>query len=167
MWALRSQLCGCQLLQLPHTLAHTGSLGAGQLAAVDRDGPLLPPGGHCHYGSSFWASSAWGPLSPAQVVGTSRLLGAPCPPLAWSFSHLTGPGDGEPGQEMPGLHLRASLQEGSCHPWHCITCSTWEHRQPSQLSHRRGLPVGPSHSVTWFISNIQMYSSLGTPSLRG
>lgn len=106
--------------------------------------------------------------SPAQVVGTSRMLGASCPPLAWSFSHLTGPGDGKPGQEMPGLHLRASPQEGSCHPWHCITCSMWEPRQPSQLSHHRSLPVAPvTLSPGSSATSKRIPPSLGPPRLRG
>lgn len=162
----RSQLCGCQLLQLPHTLAHTGS--------------RCWPVGCC---GQRWSSAApWWPLSPwVQPLGQLS-LGPPLPSTGgW---HLQAVGCTLP---TPGLELqppyrpwrwrawagdaRSSLTgfspRGILSPLALITCSTWEPRQPSQLSHRRGLPVDPSHSVTWFISNIQMYSSLGTPSLRG
>lgn len=50
-------------------------------AAVDKGGPLLPSGGHCHQGASLWTAQ----LSPVQVGGTSRVLDATLPTPGLAF----------------------------------------------------------------------------------
>ena len=126
-------------------------------AAVDKGGPLLPSGGHCHQGASLWTAQL-GTLSPQhRWMAHPGCWMPPCPPLVWRFSHLTGSGGGSLDRRRPVFSYWLLLK---MYPVTLVTASPAPLHEPG-----RAFPVSPSHSVhTWFISNIQTRAFLpGAP----